>query len=288
MEKVNYLEQAIQKKTGYKHDHIIVYKKTLKIKKMKKFLIGLILLNISTVYAQSKIVTLDSYFNNEHQKNDSGQLQSFHYKWEETDNNGFSKLGEIFKSNGAQLQTLYQKPTSGNLKKTGIYIIVDPDTKKESPDPQFISSFDADVIEKWVKNGGKLLLFANDSSNVELSHFNILAGRFGIHFNNEMINHVIDDPHFEDGAVLIKNHPVFKTSTKLFMKDACSISIKKPATALLKSGNAVIIAKATYGKGTVVAVGDPWLYNEYVNGRLPAGFENDKAASDLVKWLIIK
>jgi unsaturated rhamnogalacturonyl hydrolase len=38
--------------------------------------------------------------------------------------------------------------------------------------------------------------------------------------------------------------------------------------------------------GTVFAVGDPWFYNEYVNGRLPKGYENDKAANDVVKWLI--
>lgn len=255
---------------------------------IKKALIALSIFSALAIQvnAQSKIVTLDSYFNDEHQKNDSGQLQSFHYKWEETASGGFSILGNIFKSNGAKLQTLYQKPTLSNLKKTSIYIIVDPDTKKESPDPKFISTSDADVIAQWVKAGGKLLLFANDSSNVELPHFNILAEKFGIHFNNEMINHVIDDPHFEDGAVLIKNHPIFKTSSKIFMKDACSINIKKLATALLRSGDAVIIAKADYGKGTVIAVGDPWLYNEYVNGRLPAEFENDKAASDLVKWLL--
>ena len=40
-------------------------------------------------------------------------------------------------------------------------------------------------------------------------------------------------------------------------------------------------------RGTVFAVGDPWLYNEYVDGRrLPAEFENFKAANDLVKWAL--
>lgn len=257
---------------------------------MKKFLIGLLFFACSATYAdaQSKLVTLDSYFNNEHQKNAEGQMVSFHYKWEETDNNGFSVLRTIFKSEGAQLETLYEKPTAASLKNTSIYIIVDPDTKKESPDPKFITSSDAGVIAQWVKAGGKLLLFANDSANVELTHFNELADRFGIHFNNEMINHVADDRHFEDGTIPIKNHPVFKTSAKIFMKDACSVSIKKPAAAMLRSKDAVIIAEAKYGKGTVVAVGDPWLYNEYMNGRLPAGYENDKAANDLVKYLLQK
>jgi unsaturated rhamnogalacturonyl hydrolase len=34
-------------------------------------------------------------------------------------------------------------------------------------------------------------------------------------------------------------------------------------------------------------VGDPWLYNEYVDGRkLPAQLENYKAAEDLVRWVV--
>jgi unsaturated rhamnogalacturonyl hydrolase len=36
----------------------------------------------------------------------------------------------------------------------------------------------------------------------------------------------------------------------------------------------------------VLAVGDPWVYNEYTNGRLPKGFDNDKAVNDLAHWLI--
>jgi unsaturated rhamnogalacturonyl hydrolase len=37
----------------------------------------------------------------------------------------------------------------------------------------------------------------------------------------------------------------------------------------------------------VFAVGDPWLYNEYTDGRkLPADYVNFKAAQELSKWLI--
>jgi unsaturated rhamnogalacturonyl hydrolase len=47
------------------------------------------------------------------------------------------------------------------------------------------------------------------------------------------------------------------------------------------------MAVANYGKGTVFVIGDPWLYNEYVDGRkLPAEYENFKAAQDLSRWLI--
>ena len=51
----------------------------------------------------------------------------------------------------------------------------------------------------------------------------------------------------------------------------------------------VLMLLAWKARGTVFAVGDPWLYNEYVDGRkLPAEFENFKAANDLVKWALSK
>ncbi|MEO3406703.1 DUF4350 domain-containing protein [Mucilaginibacter sp. CAU 1740] len=237
--------------------------------------------------ASAQTVTLDYYFNHEVHKGKNGQPERFHYLWDETDNNGFKIFGDAFKSHGAKLDTLDAMPTLDNLKSSSVYIIVDPDTKKESPKPNYIIEDDIENISAWVKKGGVLLLMANDSANVELPHFNNLAAKFGMHFNNDLQNHVIDDAHFEDGAIYIKNNPVLKTATKVFMKDACSISLSNTAVPVLKNKDgAVIIASTKYGKGTVVAVGDPWLYNEYVNGRLPAGYENDKAANDIAGWLL--
>jgi hypothetical protein len=235
----------------------------------------------------AQTVTLDYYFNHEVHKNKAGQEERYHYLWEERASSGFSKFGQAFKSAGATINSLDAAPTVENLKGSKIYIIVDPDTKKESPNPNYIFEKDIDQIAKWVKAGGLLLMMANDSANVELPHFNNLAAKFGMHFNDDLQNHVIDDAHFEDGAVLTTGNPVFKTATKIFMKDVCSIGTSGRAKPVLKNKTgATIIAIAKYGKGTVVAVGDPWLYNEYTNGRLPAGYENDKAANDVAAWLI--
>ena len=237
--------------------------------------------------AGAQTVTLDYYFNHEVHKNKAGQQERFHYLWTETSNPGFSILGEAFTKQGAKLDTLDKAPDAANLKGTSVYIIVDPDTKKESPNPNYIEPKDVEQIAKWVKQGGVLLLMANDSANVELPHFNTLVAKFGMHFNNDLQNHVIDDAHFEDGAVKTTGNPLFKTANKIFMKDVCSIRLSVPAKSVLKNNaDATIIASAKYGKGTVIAVGDPWLYNEYTNGRLPAGYENDKAANDLVQWLL--
>jgi unsaturated rhamnogalacturonyl hydrolase len=65
--------------------------------------------------------------------------------------------------------------------------------------------------------------------------------------------------------------------------------VKSPAKALVSKNGEVIIAIAKYGKGTVFAVGDPWLYNEYVDGRkLPLEYPNHKAADQLAKWLLTR
>lgn len=243
------------------------------------------LIAANTTIAQT--VAVDYYFNHETHTTKDGQVKRFHYMWDDTANSGFSVWGDIFKSKGCTLTGLDAAPTIKNLHGTSIYIIVDPDNQKENPHPNYIQKTDAEQIAAWVKAGGVLVLMANDSANVELPHFNTLAAYFGMHFNNDLQNHVIDDAHFEDGAVLINNNPVFISTKKAFMKDVCSISLSGQATASLNAANGAVIAAITkYGKGTVFAVGDPWLYNEYVNGRLPAGFENDKAAADLTKWLI--
>jgi hypothetical protein len=246
----------------------------------------LILLCASAASAQT--VTLDYYFNHEVHKTTSGKMERFHYIWEEKGSSGFYIWGDIFTKNGAKLDTLDKAPTVQNLAKSDIYIIVDPDNEKESPAPNFIRKNDAEQIAAWVKKGGVLVLMANDSANVEINHFNDLAHKFGLHFNNDMQNHVINDNYFEEGAIAPHDNPIFKTAKKLFLKDVCGISYQgKNVIPVLKAKTGTAIAVVTkYGKGTVFAVGDPWLYNEYVNGRLPASFDNDKAANDLTIWLL--
>lgn len=251
----------------------------------KFFIYSLLLLCISSASAQT--VTLDYYFNHEVHKVGNG-VKRFHYLWDEKENPGFYIWGEVFTRHGATLDTLDMAPTIQNLAKTAIYIIVDPDSKKESLTPNYIQHNDVEQIAAWVNKGGVLVLMANDSANAELPHFNNLAAKFGFHFEDDIQNHVVDDKHFEDGAITPLDNPIFKTARKLFLKDVCGISYTgNKVTPVLTSKAGVPIAVCTrYGKGVVFAVGDPWLYNEYVNGRLPAGYDNDKAADDLTVWLL--
>ena len=230
-----------------------------------------------------KWVVLDDYFNHEVRKDGS----VWHYKWEEKGHPGFYALGEQFKSYGATLDTLSVQPTAQNLKNASVYIIVDPDTEKETGKPNFITDADAKNIADWVKSGGVLLMLGNDFGNAEFDNWNKLAAQFGLEFNKDSKNRVQND-QYEQGRVTVpENNPIFKTARDLYMKEISTLKVNGKAQTILTLNNEPIVAVVKHGKGTVFALGDPWLYNEYVDGRKMNGlFQNHQAARELSAWLL--
>jgi len=231
-------------------------------------------------------VVMDNYFNRETKKDGFGNTVVTHYKWWEKDNGGFSLWGHIFSKNGFRISSLDEGPTEANLKGVSVYLLVDPDFPKENKNPNYIEKQHVEALSRFVYNGGVLILMANDSNNVEFKNFNVLAERFGIHFN-ENLKHDVVGNRFEMGEFPVgANNPVFKTSKTLFIKQVCTQKLKKPAVSIYTDPEGVIMSAAKVGKGVVFAASDPWFYNEYVDGRkLPAKYENYKAAEDLVRWI---
>jgi unsaturated rhamnogalacturonyl hydrolase len=238
-------------------------------------------------YGQGKTVVLDYYFNNEWRKDASGRNIRYHYTWDDRMNSGFALFGDVFNSYGVQTKSLESVPTKSNLKGADVYIIVDPDTEKETAKPNYIDEVSAKNIADWVKEGGILILMTNDKGNADLEHTNILASKFGVRFNEDNYNLVQND-RFEQGAVTIPaNNPVFKTAKRVYIKELSTLQVKAPAKTILSKEGKNIIAVAKYGKGSVFIIGDPWLYNEYTDGRkLTPDFDNYKAMQDLVRWAI--
>jgi unsaturated rhamnogalacturonyl hydrolase len=239
---------------------------------------------------KGKTVLLDRWFNSEKRKNATGKDVYWHYVWNERSHPGFYTFGNIFENNGAKLASLDVAPTAANLKSASVYIIVDPDHIRDNPKPNYVTPNDVKIIGDWVKAGGTLLLMANDSNNCDLKHLNLLSGLFGINFTDKSLNMVKNDT-YEQGVVLPgAGNSVFKSPSKMYLKEVSAIELPSPlipAKANAVKDGDIIIATANFGKGKVLAVGDPWLYNEYVDGRkLPAEYENYKAAEDLVKWLL--
>ena len=236
---------------------------------------------------KGKTVMIDNFFNNEYRKDAIVKERSYHYTWDDMSNSGFSLVGDLVEMHGAKTATLKSPPTKESLSKAGILLMVDPDTEKETPVPNFMNEQYATAIADWVKAGGVLAVFTNDAGNAELEKFNMLTQKFGIKFNNDARNMVKND-QFEQGALTFEStNPIFKTARKVYLKEISTLTVSAPAKAILTQGSDNIIAVAKYGKGTVFAVGDPWLYNEYIDGRkLPLDYHNYKAAQDLVKWLL--
>ncbi len=230
-----------------------------------------------------KVVMLDNHFNREVRKDGS----VWHYKWNEMNHGGFYALGEQFKSYGATLDTLSIAPTAANLKNASVYIIVDPDTEKETEKPNFISATDAKTIADWVKSGGVLLMLGNDFGNAEFDNWNVLAKQFGIEFNKDNKNLVKNDV-YEQGRVNVpEGNLIFKNARELFLKEISTQKLSGNAKPVLEWNGDKIMSVVKHGKGTVFALGDPWLYNEYVDGRKMNGmFQNNEAARELSAWLL--
>ena len=234
-------------------------------------------------------VVLDNFFNNEKKENKETKiLESWHYTWNDTSNGGFSLLGEIFQKQGAEISTLTIAPSKKDLKKANIYIIVDADIDKEAygGKANLIDINSIKNLTEWVKKGGVLVLMSNDNGNSEFEHFNKLAGEFGIHFNNDSYNRV-QKREFEQGKVMVPAGNEIFSEQKLYMKEVSTMDVKSPAKAILTAEGKNIGAISKVGKGTVFALGDPWCYNEYIDGKkLPADFTNYQGTEEWVKWLL--
>jgi unsaturated rhamnogalacturonyl hydrolase len=252
---------------------------------MRRFILMLLLASgfLSQFALGQAVVGLDNWFNRE---TNAKTGKPFHYLWTDTEWSGYSRWGQIFESRGASLRTL-EKPVPAALNELDIYIIVDPDTTTESKTPNYIMPDDIKAIKKWVKKGGVLAILANDAPNCEFTHLNQLTGNFGMTFNHVTL-HPVTGTNFEMGASKdLTDHPLFKGLSKIYIKEVSDINISGKAKAILTENGKVLIAEAKYGKGYVFAIGDPWIYNEYIDhDRLPESFENRKAAENLTDLLI--
>jgi len=232
------------------------------------------------------VVLLDYYFNNEWHRDAHGDSVRYHYTWTDTANSGFSRLGDIFHRQGFGLDSLLKAPTARQLRGASVYIIVDPDTRLESPNPNYVSPADVAALKDWVSSGGVLVLMGNDKGNMEFEHFNTLATAFGIKFNEDCVNHVVSKDLSPGMIHLPGADSIFRTAFTLYMKDVSSLGLQAPAVPAIVKEGAVLAAVAHYGRGTVFAVGDPWLYNEYIDDhKLPADVQNTPGAEAWVAWL---
>jgi unsaturated rhamnogalacturonyl hydrolase len=236
---------------------------------------------------RGKTVLLDAWFNSQTRKDASGQMVSYHYKWDDFSNSGYSLFGHLLREYGLKLDTLYKAPTVQDLDKAQIYLIVSPDNLDWNKNPHYMTADAATPIADWVKKGGTLVIMENDPTHADIEHLDILAEHFGMHFNNVARN-TVDGNKFEMGRIDVSGGgPIFQAPHVLFMKEICTITLKQPAKAIWLDKGDVLLAEANYGKGKVIGFVDPWLYNEYTDGRRPPPpYNNFGGGKEYVRWLL--
>ena len=215
--------------------------------------ITLLLSLVAAPLGAQAVVALDGYHNNERPLPE-------HYQWNGTSDGSFSQLGKAFQAHNVEIRTLRTKIDAAALAPLRLLIIVDPDTPEETPDPKYIEDSEIDAIDAWVKGGGRLVLLGNDKGHAEFAHFNKLASRFGIQFIEDTY------PKVTGKAILIATgpNPIFEGGLNAYLVEVAPLKLTAPAQAVLTDKGTDIMALAHVGNGLVFALGDPWLYDEYI------------------------
>lgn len=236
--------------------------------------------------AQHGTILLDAWYNSQTRPGPDGKPVLYHYKWDDTTNSGYSLFGQMWRNAGVTLDTLKTEPTEAALAKAQFYMIVSPDNPAKKPNPHYMTAQDAGTIEKWVKRGGVLLMMENDPANADIEHMDLLADRFGLHFNNVLVHHVVGDD-FPAGRIDVGATAPFMHPHVIYMKDTCSLTLGGKAVPLIVWKGDTLMAWTRFGRGMVVAVTDPWLYNEYTDGKkLPAIYDQQAAGREFVGWVV--
>jgi unsaturated rhamnogalacturonyl hydrolase len=219
---------------------------------------------ITTAATTKTIVAMDCYHNNE---------TTPHYLWAETDLGGYSQYAVIVRANGGDTMSIKTAMDSTVLAPVDVLIMSDPDTPTESANPKYVTAAEADALDKWVQRGGILMLLSNNVGNCEFTNFNVLANKFGITFNQDT---------YANGPLLtgLPNHPFFTNCDTLNIVDMCTQTIISPAQSVYAPGGKVLISTSSKGKGTVFALGDPWMYNEHIVDK-----DNKVCSTNVLKWL---
>lgn len=233
---------------------------------MKLFILAI----LTGPFLFAQVVALDGFHNDETKTPD-------HYRWESTKPGGYSELGKVIQGLGGDLRTIHERLTPQALAGIKVFIIADPDTPAESDNPKYLEQDEIDALDHWVHDGGRLVLFGNDKGNAEFEHFNRLAARFGIEFREETYPKVTGK-----GILVVRGTgTIFDGGLTVYLVEIAPLRITGNARILLADKGTPIMALVDVGKGNVFALGDPWVYNEYISRN-----DNRLVATNLFRLLL--
>jgi unsaturated rhamnogalacturonyl hydrolase len=242
------------------------------------------------IHSRGKTVVMDAWFNAQKRKTADGNEEYFHYKWSDESNSGYSAWGRMFQQYGMHTELLDHAPRAEDLKDVDIYVIASPDIAALNPNAHFMDKQSADAIEAWVKAGGTLVVMENDNQHADQTHLDVLMDRFGLHFNPVLRNEEIGDDYANTVVTIpLGAGGIFRHAHRALMKGTCTLTISGPAKAIVTDKGDALMGISRAGHGDVFATVDPWIYNEYTDGRnLPLSEDNFAAGQELTHWLVFE
>ena len=121
------------------------------------------------------------------------------------------------------------------------------------------------------------MLLGNDKGHAEFTHFNRLASHFGIQFLEETFPKVSGKAILEASGA----DAIFEGGLKAYLVEVAPLKLTLPAQSMMRVDGTDVMALAHFGSGMVFALGDPWLYDEYIERG-----DNVKIATNLFSMLL--
>ncbi len=171
-----------------------------------------------------------------------------------------------------------------NLKDADVMVFGCPNSSKIRP-------AEIEVLQKYVKNGGGLLLLSLSGGDRGLmNNMSKVSGEFGVTFENTAVKDERNNAGLPTMPIItdLVAHPTTDDVTDLLVPSACSLKVSGKATVLATTsdtaepGRAAVIAVADVGKGRMMCIGS---YEVFRRGGGLKHRGNSTFAINAFRWL---
>lgn len=209
---------------------------------------------------------------------------------------GYAPLAELLRLDGYRVSTSRGPFSATTLTRIDVLIVANAMHEQSKDDwapLPTLAAFTPDevrAVERWVRDGGALLLIADHMPLA--GHAADLAAAFGVRFLNGFALDAAQrgDIVFRRSDGSLADHAITRGRTLLLREAAFSFTPKTPriAAAHLLQGAAV-----THGRGRVVVLGEAAVFGAQFRGaaktpigmNAPEGRDNAQFARNIVRWL---
>lgn len=197
----------------------------------------------------------------------------------------YSELGQILRDNDFDVEPYTEfMLLAKNLREADVLVFGCPNSSKVRP-PEI------DVLQKYVKNGGGLMLLSLSGGDRGLmNNMSQISQEFGISFDNTAVKDDRNNAGIPTMPVIsdIVAHPTTENVGELLIPSACSLHVSGKAVALARTSQvaepsrAPIVAAAEVGKGRIMCIGS---YEIFRKGGGLKHEGNTTFAINAFKWL---